>query len=148
MDSKKIVKAGVGIMVLMNNKVLLGRRHKDPEKADSELHGEGTWTLPGGSIHFDEKFEDTAYRETLEETGIKLNREKISVISVTNDIAEDAHFVTIGLLCEDFEGEPKVMEPDEIVEWKWFPLNELPNPIFFPSEKLIKNYLEGEFYKN
>lgn len=59
----------------------------------------------------------------------------------------DAHFVTIGLICTDFEGEPKVMEPDEITEWRWFPIDQPPKPIFFPSEKILKNYSEKKFYK-
>ena len=35
----------------------------NPEKASSELHGEGTWTMPGGKMHFHEEFEDAAKRE-------------------------------------------------------------------------------------
>ena len=147
-DIKKVgVGVGVGIMILRDGKVLLGKRHSDAQKASSLLHGEGTWTMPGGKLHFGESFEQAAAREVLEETGLRINEEKLRVISVTNDIVEDAHFVTIGLLCQDFEGEPKTMEPDEITEWRWFSLNELPSPIFFPSEKILKNYRAGEFYK-
>lgn len=146
MDKK--VGVGFGVMVLRDNKVLLGKRHDDPEKADSKLHGEGTWTMPGGKIEFGESFEDAAHRETLEETGIKIDKEKLKLISLTNDKVEDAHFVTIGFLCEDFSGEVEVKEPDEIVEWKWFDLNELPEKIFFPSKKVLKNYLDKEIYKN
>ena len=133
---------GVGIMILKDNKVLLGKRHGDPKKADSELHGEGSWTMPGGKLHFKEELEDAAFREVLEETGVKIDKEKLEIISVTNDMVEDAHFVTIGFLCKDIEGEIKVMEPDEITEWRWFELNNLPSPIFFPSRKIIKNFLE------
>ncbi len=142
------VGVGFGVMIIKDNRVLLGRRHEDPEKADSELHGEGTWTMPGGKMGFGETFEDSAFRETLEETSIKLNKEKLKLISLTNDRVPDAHFVTIGFLTDKFEGEPQVMEPDEITEWKWFSLNELPNNIFFPSKKIIKNYLDNEFYKH
>jgi 8-oxo-dGTP diphosphatase len=39
------------------------------------------------------------------------------------------------------EGEAQVMEPDEITQWQWFALDTLPSPLFFPSEKVIKNYL-------
>jgi len=137
-------RVGIGVMILKDGKVLLGKRHDDPEKADSLLHGEGTWTLPGGKLDFKENPQGCAYREAFEETGIKINKEKLKIISVTNDIVEDAHFLTISFLCDDFEGEPKVMEPDEITEWKWFQLNNLPNPIFFPSEKAIKNYINKE----
>lgn len=138
---------GIGVMILKDGKVLLGKRNSDPQKADSELHGEKTWTMPGGKVHFKESFEETACREILEETGVKVDKEKLKVISLTNDIVKDAHFITVGLLCEDFKGEPKVMEPDEITEWKWFSLDNLPSPIFFPSRKIINNYLSKKFYK-
>ena len=132
---------GVGVMILNDNKVLLGKRHEDPVKADSLLHGEGTWTLPGGKLDFKEDLRDCAWREVFEETNIKINKDKIKLISVTNDIVEDAHFITLGFLCEDFEGSPNVMEPDEITEWKWFNIDDLPSPMFFPSEKAIKNFI-------
>lgn len=136
--SEKKVGAGIGIMILKNNKLLLGKRNEDPEKASSLLHGEGTWTMPGGKMHFGESFEEAGKREVFEETGIKVK--DLEVISVSNEIVEDAHFITIGLLCRDFKGETRTMEPEEIVEWKWFPLDKLP-------EKILKNYLEKEFYK-
>ena len=69
-----------------------------------------------------------------------------SVLCVNDDKNEYAHFVTIGLLAEEFSGDAKVMEPDEITEWKWFDLNELPRPLYFPSEKMLNNYLQKRFY--
>lgn len=147
-DVAKKIGVGFGVMILRDGKVLLGQRHIDPTKADSELHGEGTWTMPGGKMHFGESFEETCTRETMEETGIVIDKSKIKIISITNDIVTDAHFVTIGFLCEDFQGEVQVMEPDEITKWEWFDLNNLPKPLFFPSEKVIKNYLDGVIYKN
>ena len=141
---KKRVGVGFGVMVMKNGKVLLGKRHSDPEKADSELHGEGTWTMPGGKLEYDESFEDGARREAYEETGIVLNGAE--VICVNNDKNEHAHFVTVGLWSDDFSGEPKVMEPDEIVEWRWFPLESLPSPLYFPSAKIIENYRKKLFY--
>ena len=105
--SVKKTGVGFGVMLLKDNKVLLGHRHVDAEKASSELQGEGTWTMHGGKLHFQEKFEDGAKRELLEETGII--GKSFKVISLSNDIVHDAHFVTIGLICEHFEGEPKVI---------------------------------------
>lgn len=147
-DAAKKIGVWFGVMIFRNGKVLLGQRHFDAAKADSELHGEGTWTMPGGKMHFGESFEETCARETMEETWIVIDKSKIKIISITNDIVPDAHFVTIGFLCEDFEGEAQVMEPDEITKWEWFDLNNLPKPLFFPSEKVIKNYLDGVIYKN
>lgn len=141
---KKKIGVGFGVMIIKENKILLGLRNDDKEKADSELHGEGTWTMPGGKLEYGESFEDGAKREVMEETGIILNESE--VICVNNDNNEFAHFITIGLLAKDFEGEPQTMEPDEIVRWEWFDLDNLPSPLYFPSKKVLENYKKKQFY--
>ena len=144
MENKKIG-VGFGVMILNGKgQILLGKRHEDPEKADSLLNGAGKWTMPGGKLHFGETFEKGAIRETLEETGIQI--EDPQVLCVNNDIVESAHFVTIGLICENCTQEPKVLEPDEITIWQWFDLNNLPTPMYFPSEKVLNNYKQNNFY--
>ncbi|MFP4116425.1 MAG: nucleotide triphosphate diphosphatase NUDT15 [Candidatus Aenigmatarchaeota archaeon] len=143
MESEKIG-VGVGVFLEKDGKVLLGRRHKDPEKADSELSGEGTWTLPGGGMKYKERPEETARREVKEETSIEVKEKDLKKVSVTDDRNGDVHFITIGFYCDEFEGEAKVMEPEEIVEWNWFELNDLPKPVFRPSEKLIEKVKKGE----
>ncbi len=145
MDAKN-VRVGFGVMILNEGKVLLGQRHHDPAKADSELHGEGTWTMPGGKLEYGESFEEGVVREVLEETGLAIDPEGLKFIALNNDRNEHAHFITIGFLYEAAVGAPRVMEPDEIVRWGWFPLNNLPEPLFFPSHKVIQNYLQKEIY--
>lgn len=137
---------GIGVMILKRGKILLGRRNENPEKASSLLHGERSWTMPGGKLHFQEKLKEGIAREVSEETGMRVKNLKL--ISVSNNIVSDAHFVTMGFLAEDFEGEVKVMEPNEITEWHWFDLEELQSPLFFPSEKIIKNFLAGKIYQD
>ncbi len=146
MENTKKMGIGFGVMILRNNKVLLGQRHVDPEKASSLMNGEGTWTMPGGKLDFGESFEQGAQREVKEETGIDIKLEDLKVIALNNDIVPTAHFVTVGLLCERFEGEAQVMEPDEITRWEWFDLDNLPTPLFKPSEKVVENYKRGEVY--
>ena len=147
MEPKKIG-VGFGVMILNKGKILFGQRHVNPEKADSELHGEGTWTMPGGKLHFGESFEQGGAREVLEETGMVIDPKDLKVIAINNDLNEHAHFITIGLLYEGEVADPKVMEPDEITQWRWFPIGSLPNPIFFPSKKIVENYLKQDFYLN
>ena len=144
MSEQPKIGVGFGVMILKDNKILLGKRHEDPEKASSLLNGAGTWTMPGGKLHFGETFEEGVKREVMEETGIKLN--SAEVLAINNDRVEGAHFVTIGLLSKDFEGEAKVMEPDEITQWNWFELNNLPSPLFFPSKEILENYNQKKFY--
>ena len=138
-------KVGFGIMLLKDGKVLLGKRNDDSSKADSDLHGEGTWTFPGGKLGFGEKLIEGVSRELKEETGIELL--KAEAISVTDDIVHDNHYVTVGFLCTEFNGEAEVLEPEEITEWKWFLLTELPENLYLPTKVMIENYLNKKVYK-
>jgi len=143
---QKYVKVGFGVMLLRDGEILLGHRNDDAKKASSELHGEGTWTMPGGKMHFGESFEDACAREAMEETGISISKDKLKLISLTNDMVPDAHFVTAGFLCEEFLGEVQVMEPDEITQWKWFNIEDCPANMYPPSRKVLDHYLSKNIY--
>ncbi|PIN92058.1 hypothetical protein CO154_01270 [Candidatus Pacearchaeota archaeon CG_4_9_14_3_um_filter_31_7] len=54
----EIPKVGVGVIVIKDNKVLLGKR--------KNAHGEGSLCFPGGHLEFNEKVEDAAEREVFE----------------------------------------------------------------------------------
>lgn len=144
MKEQKKVGAGLGVILISNEKILLGKRHPDPDKADSAFKSAGEWCLPGGKLDFGETFEEGAIREVQEETGITIKNPK--VISVHNFKNQYAHFMTVGLIVHEWKGEAKVMEPDEITEWKWFSLKKLPYPRYFPSFGVIKNHLKNQFY--
>jgi 8-oxo-dGTP diphosphatase len=138
---------GFGVAVIRDGKVLLGRRHDDPEKASSAMHGEGTWTMPGGKLDFGESFEEGAARELAEETGLAADVSAFELVSLANNRLPDAHFVTVGLKCQSSSGEPQVMEPDEITEWRWFPLGALPSPVFPPSQQILDALADGKLYR-
>ncbi len=144
MHEKKRVGAGLGVILERDGKILLGMRHPDPDKADSAFKSSGEWCLPGGKLDFGETLEQGAIREVAEETGIVIKNPQ--VISIHNCKNEHAHFLTAGMITHEWKGEATVMEPDEIIEWKWFPINDLPFPRYFPSFEVIENYLQGRFY--
>jgi len=143
-EEKKRVGAGVGVILKRGNKILLGLRHPDPDKADSAFRSAGEWSLPGGKMDWGETFEEAGVREAKEETGITIKNPK--VICVCNCKNAHAHYMTIGLLATEFKGEARVMEPDEMIEWKWFALNKLPHPRYFPSFMVIENFKKKKFY--
>lgn len=143
-EEKKRVGAGFGVILEKDGKILLGMRHPDPGKADSAFRSSSEWCLPGGKLDWGETLEEGAIREVEEETGIKIKDPK--VISVHNCKNEHAHFMTVGLVCHNWKGEARVMEPDEIIKWKWFDLKDLPQPRYFPSFEVIENYLQKQFY--
>lgn len=57
---------GVGVLILKDNKILLGLRNSDEKIADSDMHLEGTWTLPSGKVKFGETFEQAGIRKVKE----------------------------------------------------------------------------------
>lgn len=124
---------GVGVLIRSNERYLLMKRHNS--------HGEGTWSPPGGHLEFGETLEQCAIRETREETSLLI--EDVVFVGISNDffIAEDKHYITIWMEAKKIKGDAKINSPDELTEIGWFKLNELPDPLFLPLEKLInKNY--------
>ncbi|MGM0417152.1 MAG: nucleotide triphosphate diphosphatase NUDT15 [Thermodesulfobacteriota bacterium] len=124
--------AGVGVMVLNRNKVLLGKRKNS--------HGSMTWSFPGGHLEFGESLFECAKREVLEETGIKIKN--LSKGPYTNDIftKEKLHYITVYIISEYDSGEVTLKEPEKCLEWVWFDLDDLPKNLFLPLENLLKEY--------
>src|SRR3989344_844333 len=123
-------KIGVGVLILKDNKVLLGKR--------ISTHGKNTWAPPGGHLEFNEQIEECAIREVKEETNLEIKNLRIGPI--TNDIHkdEDKHYVTIFVISEYKSGNVKLMEPEKCEQWNWFEWSNLPQPLFLPLQNLIK----------
>ena len=96
---------GVGIMILKDNKILLGLRNPDKVKASSELQGQGTWTMPGGKVEFMETLVDAAKRELEEETSLVAN--KLDLLCISDDMTDTAHYVTIGFIVREYKDSVK-----------------------------------------
>lgn len=117
-------RVGVGVCICRAGKVLLGKR--------IGAHGAHTWSFPGGHLEFGESVEECARRETMEETGLSLSTFRRG--PYTNDFfeAEKKHYATLFVMADLEVGEPKIMEPQNCLEWKWFDWNALPHPLFLP----------------
>lgn len=133
------IKVGIGVIILDNNKILLGHRVKKYNDTGG-IYEPDSWTLPGGKQEYDETIIECAKRETLEETNLIID--DISVFGASDDISTDRHFITLYALANNFSGNIKVMEKDKIDEWKWFSLDSLPNNLYSPSEKEIKTFIK------
>ncbi len=128
-------KVGVGVMVLKDGKVLLGKRKGS--------HGEGEYSFPGGHLEYMESFEECAQRETTEEAGIEIKNIRLN--NVANIKRYDPkHYVHIGLIADWKSGEPQNMEPDKHDSWGWFELDKLPEPLFAPCVFAIEAYKSGQ----
>lgn len=142
MNNKKYPKVGIGVMI-QNEKgeLLLGLRHGS--------HGAGEWSFPGGHLEFGEKIFETARREVKEETGLEINTfELISVADEMRYIKTDSkHYLNIGLKALYQGGEPKNLEPEKCAEWKWFPLENIPENLFEGTSLVIRNYKDKKIYQ-
>jgi len=126
-------KVGVGVAVIKEGKVLLGKR--------KNAHGEGTWSFPGGHLEYKESWEECAFRETLEETGLAIKNIRFG--TVLNDIfhEEQKHYITIIMLSDYDSGKLELMEPDKCEKWEWYTWDKLPDALFVSIENLLKeNY--------
>ena len=132
---EKIVRVGVGVYIFnKNDQLLLGLRQGS--------HDSGTWCPPGGHLEFGESNEQAAIREVKEETGLIISTDDIYFENITNDFYPDInkHYITLHLFCKKYKGEPKVMEPEKCVAWKWFDLNDLPQNLMLPVKNFLKAY--------
>jgi 8-oxo-dGTP diphosphatase len=122
---------GVGVIVLREGLVLLGKRLGS--------HGAGTWALPGGHLEFGESVEECASREVKEETGLHLQSVVLGPYTSNVFPVEHKHYVTLFAIGECAQGEPQVLEPTKCSSWQWFRWSELPQPLFAPLASLVSS---------
>ena len=138
---EKLIKVGVGVMIIDDNKILLGHR-SSTRKDTGGIFEPDTWTLPGGKQEYEETVYEAAIREVKEETNLKIKNP--IVFSVSDDFQSDRHFVTIEMIAKEYSGKLKIMEPTKEDDWQWFDLDNLPENIYSPSRVFIEKYKESQ----
>lgn len=132
---EKVIKVGVGVYIFNEkHQLLLGLR--------KSAHANGTWCAPGGHMEYGESNEQAAIRETKEETGLDINPKDVVLKGTTNDFFKESgkHYITLHLLCKNYSGTPKIMEPDKCAEWRWFDLNHLPENLMLSNKNFLEQY--------
>ncbi len=90
------------------------------------------WGVPAGGLEHCEQPIDAVQREFLEETGMKLQVERL----LTAVSAREDHHISMVYLCKIASGEFK--ESHEISEIKYFPVDEMPARMLTTEKELIK----------
>lgn len=109
----------------------------------------GCWGPPGGATEPGERVEDAARRETLEETGLKI--EDMSLFGVFSGPelyykypnGDEVYNVTIVYLSQNFgnsAAEIQVCLNHEHTEWGWFSASEIPENISPPMKPTIEQF--------
>lgn len=107
--------ASASALVAAGGKVLLVKRGREPEP--------DAWSLPAGLVRWGEEAEETAVRETYEETGVKVAVE--GLLGVYDLIGPGYHYVVICYECRPLTS--GVRPGPDVEEARWFEFRELRN---------------------
>jgi len=129
---------GVGVMIRRGPLILLGKRLSGP--------GAGFYGWAGGHLEFGETPEACAVREVAEETGLAITQEMLVPLCVSNTTAYGSHYIDIEFRCEILDGQPRVMEPEKLESWDWYPLDALPAPMFEAAAMALKAMARGDWW--
>lgn len=126
MDQPRV---GVAVVIRRGSEILLIRR--------KDVHGDGSWSTPGGHLEPGEAPEECAVREAREETGVEVG--SVRFLAITNDVFEEEalHYVTVWMEGEYVSGTESVGEEYEVSEVRWYPAHSLPDELFLPFQNLI-----------
>lgn len=136
MKQNSIVRVGVGVFIFKDGKFLMQQRQG--------AHGAGTWSVPGGHLEFGESFEETARREVLEETGLEITNVRFGAVTNDNFVEEGKHYVTVWMISDWKNGEPRITEPDKCLKQEWRSFDNLPSPLFLPWNQLLTSEFIGD----
>ncbi len=121
----------VDMVVVRGNKILLGKRG-NPTEAYA-----GYWAIFGGYVEWGESVDDALARETKEESNLTVTSKKLIGV-YSKPSRAPRHVVTVAYAIE-VEGKPKA--GDDIVEVKWYPLDDMPKELAFDHAEIIADYL-------
>ena len=112
-----------------------------------EKHGD-YWFLPGGFMEWEETCENTAMRESLEETNLPIEIKRL--VNVYSDSRrepegthEGRHTITIVYFAESLRDSDKLCAGDDALAVGIFPLNKLPDNIWNFHRLIINDFMKS-----
>jgi 8-oxo-dGTP diphosphatase len=117
-------------VILLGEAIVLVKRRNQPYA--------GMWALPGGFVEYGETVEDAVKREILEETGLKVEIEKLAGIYSDPKRDPRGHTVSVVFLCKKTGGSLKA--DSDAADVGVFPLAKLPH-LAFDHRKIIDDLL-------
>ena len=133
---RPLIVPGAAVLVIDQQRELLLQHRTDNQQ----------WGLVGGSMEVGESLEETARRETFEETGLELGElEWFGLFSGQELIYECPNQdivvnVVAVYIARQFRGTLKIDE-EEAYELRFFQLTELPKALSPPDRPIIQQYL-------
>lgn len=119
------------VLILHENELLMQKRA-----------GTGAWHVPGGYMEPGERLEETARREALEETGLKLGALTLAGVYSGPDFhwfapnGDEVYNVTVAYLTREFTGTPRA-DGEEGTAVSFIPLDHLPERLGPPARPVL-----------
>ncbi len=130
-----VIFIGANALVIEQGNVLMGRR--------INTSGHDTWGFPGGHVEKGERLREAAIRELKEETGLVAEEiEFLGIVNQPQNGQEKNHYLHVNFVVTRHAGEVMNCEPDRCAEWKWFPVDALPENIFPAHKDFVKAYVD------
>ncbi|MGE5223879.1 MAG: NUDIX hydrolase [Omnitrophica WOR_2 bacterium] len=133
--NQPLIMVGAGVLIFNRQDEMLLLRRTD----------NGCWGIPGGAMEPGERIEETARRETREETGLEVGELLLFNIFSGPDLyyrypnGAEVFNVSVVYVTRDVRGKIAI-DPEEHSEMGYFPLDELPEDISPPVRPVLTSY--------
>lgn len=128
----------VHLFFIKNNQILLARRFQTG-------YEDGKYSVPAGHVDPGETVISAAIREAKEEVGVQFSPEECTFCQVMHRRSDDER-IDFFFTVTNWQGEPKICEPDKCDDIQWFPLEDLPTNIIPYVRQAVEKYLVEEPY--
>ena len=109
----------VHILLIKNNKLFMQLRKNTTSFA-------GQYYVLAGHIDGNETLLQTAVREAKEEAGILIQESDLRFATFCHANTNHKEYIQVCFWCEQWEGEPQILEPDKCATIDFFDLDHLP----------------------
>jgi len=122
----------VHLFLIKGSRILLQRRYNTG-------YEDGNYSVIAGHIDGGEDVFSAMIREAKEEAGIDISRENLKAVQVMHRKKEDER-IDYFFVCNNWDGEPSIMESDKCDELRWSEIDALPSNIVDYVAQAITNY--------